>query len=114
MPSQSKPARKRSAGSSQSFRAKLWLFQGGGAWYFVTLPKDLAAEIRFFAVGPKRGFGSVRVEATIGDSTWRTSVFPSKSSGTYVLPVKADVRRAEGLQEGRMVRVALTFERHSV
>ena len=36
------------------------------------------------------GFGSVRVEARIGDVVWRTSVFPVKSGG-YFLPVKVAV-----------------------
>ena len=42
------------------------------------------------------GFGSVRVEATIGGSTWRTSIFPSDDA--YILPIKKAVREAEGLE----------------
>ena len=51
-------------------------------------------------------FGSVRVEASVGATTWRTSVFPDKVRG-YVLPVKAAVRRAEGLDVGDDVTVSL-------
>ena len=97
-----------------TFRAKLWLYNGVGAWHFVTLPKALAAEIRFFAAGPRRGFGSVRVVAMIGKSSWRTSIFPSKSAGSYLLPIKGDVRQAERLEIGRMVKVTLAIEGREV
>ena len=53
-----------------------------------------------------RGFNSVKVEATINDVTWRTSVFPMKSGG-YFLPVKADVRRKAGIAAGDELTVSL-------
>ncbi len=33
----------------------------------------------------------------VGDSRWQTSVFLQKESGGFFLPIKAQVRRAEGL-----------------
>jgi len=56
--------------------------------------------------GMARGFGSLKVTATIGDSTWRTSVFPSRQNG-WMLPVKAAVRKAEGIGEGDEVELVL-------
>jgi hypothetical protein len=53
-----------------------------------------------------RGFKSARVEATVNDVTWRTSVFPQKSGG-YILPVKAEVRRKAGIAAGDEVMVTL-------
>jgi hypothetical protein len=87
------------------FRAELWRWQDG-SWFFVTLPSDLSADLRVEA-GPPRGFGSVRVEVTLGSSVWRTSVFPDKASGSFVLPVKKAVRDAEGLDEGDECDVSL-------
>ena len=58
--------------------------------------------------GNSRGFGSIKVVATIGGSTFKTSVFPSKETG-WLLPVKASVRKAEGLGEEDLVRVLLEF-----
>ena len=58
--------------------------------------------------GKRRGFGSVKVEATIGDSTWSTSLFKQKS-GVWFLPVKAAVRRVEGLEEGDEVTATMTL-----
>ena len=87
--------------------ASLWLWSGGqGSWHFVTVPEEQSDEIRARAFAGPRGFGSVRVEASIGGVTWRTSVFPQKSGG-YILPVKADVRRRAGISAGDEVAVTL-------
>ena len=75
----------------------LWLWSGeGGSWHFISVPVELSDEIRGHAFAGPRGFGSVRVEATIHDVSWRTSVFPVKRGG-YILPVKAEVRRRAGI-----------------
>jgi len=84
----------------------LWLWSGGQAsWHFLTVPEEQAGEIRAESLARRGGFGSVRVEARIGDVTWRTSVFPQKAGG-YILPVKAEVRRRAGIGAGDKV----TFE----
>lgn len=84
------------------FTAELWEHSPGG-WCFVSLPEDLSELLRA-ETGPRTGFGSVRVEVTVGGSTWRTSVFPAKE-GYYVLPVKKPVRQAEDLEPGDRVSV---------
>jgi hypothetical protein len=93
-----------------SFEAELFLWSGESAWHFVRLPADLGDEIRSQA-GPPRGFGSVRVRASIGATTWRTSVFPDKESGSYLLPVKRQVRTAERVEVGDIVRIELVVDR---
>jgi len=87
--------------------APLWVWNGEkGSWHFLTVPPDQAVEIRVQALGPRSGFGSIKVEAAIGDVRWRTSIFPQKSGG-YVLPVKADVRRRTGIAAGEDVTFTL-------
>jgi hypothetical protein len=89
--------------------APIWLWsEGKGSWHFLTVPPDHAVEIRLLAqaAGPRRGFGSVRVAATIAGVTWRTSIFPQKSGG-YIMPIKADVRRRAGIAAGDEVTVSL-------
>ena len=96
---------------SDRFRAELWEWEAKGGWFFVTLPDELADDIRARTDdGLRRGFGSVRVEATVGESTWRTSVFPDTTSGSFVLPVKKPVRTAEGIEPGDTVDVSLVVE----
>jgi hypothetical protein len=88
------------------FTAELWRWKGDAAWFFVTLPEDTSDAIREVP-RPPRGFGSVRVRATIGDSVWTTSVFPDSGSGCYLLPVKKAVRVAQSVDEGDPVDVRL-------
>lgn len=88
--------------------APLWLWSGESAsWHFITVPEELSDAIRAASLARRGGFGSVRVEAAIGEVVWRTSVFPQKSGG-YILPVKADVRRRANIAAGD--DVTLTIE----
>ena len=92
---------------SCTFTADLWRWEEAqDSWFFVTLPEDASALVRE-RPRPARGFGSVRVEVTVGATTWRTSVFPDSTRGLYVLPVKKAVRRAEDLEDGDPVEVRL-------
>jgi hypothetical protein len=90
------------------FQADLWRYDGEAGWYFVSLPSGLADAIRDEHGPPTSGFGSVKVKVRIGSSRWETSVFPDKTRGTYLLPVKKSVRLAEGLDVGDAVLVELT------
>ena len=86
----------------------MWLSESTGSWHFVSLPEEVADQIRGMTDAASRpGFGSVRVSARIGGTAWRTSVFPDAKRGTYVLPVKQPVRRAEGVSAGDVVTVAV-------
>ena len=89
-----------------TFTSPLWRYSGENAWHFVALPSDLAEDVRNMS-GPRKAFGSVRVEVTIGTTTWRTSLFPDAGRGTFLLPVKQAVRRAEGLEDDEAVTVTL-------
>lgn len=76
------------------------------SWFFAALPSELSEQIREIP-RPFRGFGSVRVDAQIGGSRWRTSIFPDGARGAYVLPLKRAVRDAEGIVDGGTVSVRL-------
>ena len=91
-----------------TFASLLWIWRGeaAGRWYFLTVPEDQSVEIKAHALGSPRGFGSVRVEASVDAVTWRTSVFPLNSGG-YILPVKAEIRRKANLAAGDEVTVTL-------
>lgn len=82
------------------------------SWHFVTIVGEAAVAIRarafeLRAMGGARGFGSVRVRASLDGVVFGTSVFPHKESGGYLLPVKAEVRRKAGVAEGDLVEVAV-------
>lgn len=93
----------------------LWRWSGGsgsgGSWHFLTVDGDAGEALSCTALMRRMertigGFGSLKVTARIGDTTFRTSLFPSKEMG-WLLPVKASVRRAEGIGEGDQVAVTL-------
>ena len=91
------------------FSAELWLWtarneSSGTSWVFVTVPKDDSEDIRD-GIERKAGFGSVKVVAQIGDTRWKTSVFPDSESGCYVLPLKKAVRTAEKIDIGDTAEV---------
>ena len=93
-----------------SFTADVWAHgEEPGSWHFVTLPLEASAEIRD-TVGPRPGFGSVPVVATIGATSWRTSIFPESRSGCFVLAVKKAVRTAEELEAGVPCDVTVAVE----
>lgn len=89
-----------------SFTAELWVYTGPGAWHFLTLPTEAAEQIKFFRE-KHYGFGTIRVRAVIENTEWQTSLFPDKASGSFLLPVKAGVRKKEGLLAGNQVEVVL-------
>ena len=97
----------REPSTGYEFTSELWLHQGEGAWYFVTLPHDVSDDIEARTADTRRGFGSVRVAVTVGDTTWATSVFPDTKREAYLLPVKKAVRKAEGLDDDDDVTVRL-------
>lgn len=94
-------------------QALLWRWQAAtspAAWHFLTLDGPAADAIRAAAAITDRGqggFGSVKVSVTIGATRWRTSLFPHRESGGWLLPVKKAVRLAEGLAEGDAVRLVI-------
>lgn len=92
-----------------AFEAEVFLWTGEGGWHFARLPHDVAEEIDELVVGPRRGFGSLKVRARIGDTEWTTSIFPERQDDgrTYLLPVKKPVRDAEGILTDDVVRVEL-------
>ncbi|MBI3795287.1 MAG: DUF1905 domain-containing protein [Nitrospinae bacterium] len=84
-------------------RGKVWLYDGGenrGCWHFVSMPKDLSAELKARFATERRGFGSLKVSATVGKTSWRTSIFPENKEGAFILPLKADVRAKEKISAG--------------
>jgi len=84
---------------------KIWTNDEGSV-HFMSVPEELSGEIRAHAMAFRRGFGSVRVEVTLDDVIWRTSVFPVKSGG-YFLPIKVAVCRKVGIVAGDEVTASL-------
>lgn len=91
------------------FTASLWPWDAkeDGSWWFVTVPDDVSDDIEERHGADAGGFGSIKVEVTVGGTTWRTSLFPSSGQRAYVLPVKRAVRVAEALAEDEPFAISL-------
>ncbi|MGN8027078.1 DUF1905 domain-containing protein [Microbacterium sp. 22242] len=87
------------------FDSEVWRWAARtDAWFFASVPEELSAEIHELPA-PPRGFASLRVQVRVGSTSWRTSIFYNGSE--YVLPLKRQVRDAEGFGEGDTILVDL-------
>ena len=97
-----------------TFTAKLWIWPGDKAsWYFVSVPQDIAATLREKYKGTHKGWNSLPVEVTVGETTWRTSMFYATESKTYLLPIKFQVRKKEALLADELLDVAILIANQS-
>jgi hypothetical protein len=80
-----------------ALQSKIVVYPGTAAWRFLMLPKMQSEEIKEKFGKCARGWGSLPVSVTIGETTWNTSIFPDKKSGTYLLPLKAQIRKKENI-----------------
>ena len=102
-----------SAKKKYKVRSEVWLYPGMAGWHFVNVDKKQSSEIKekylpAQAGGKRRrGFGSIPVNVTLGKTSWKTSIFPDKKSGAYLLPIKAEVRKKEGITYGDMLSYSI-------
>lgn len=94
-----------------NFHAKVWVYSGKAAWRFITIPADFAQDIKFSFSEQKYGFGSIRVQVTVGKTHWKTSIFPDKESNGFLLPIKKEVRVKENIADGQIIEVEINIER---
>ena len=76
-------------------------------WTFVSLPEELSAEIRGNFKCLEEGWGRMKVTAAIGGSEWQTAIWFDTKQDTYLLPIKAAIRKAERVAVGDDVRVSV-------
>lgn len=88
-------------------RSKVWLYPGMAGWHFISVPNKESEIIKKNFSQAAKGWGSLPVAATVGKTTWDTSIFPDKKSGTYLLPLKAEVRRKEDIRAKETVTCTL-------
>ncbi len=90
-----------------TFSSEVLVYPGMGGWRFLALPKSEAALIKATFGKQAKGWGSLPVSVSLGKSKWETSIFPDKKSGTYLLPLKAKIRKAEGILDHSRVSFTL-------
>jgi hypothetical protein len=89
-------------------QSTIWKYHGAAAWHFATIPAQVSEKIKKHVL-EKNAWGSIKVRAVIGKTSWNTSIFRDSKSASYLLPVKADVRKKEDLRDGGRVTITLTI-----
>jgi hypothetical protein len=87
------------------FSGPVWFWRGPSPYHFVRVPEAESAQIQSAAALVTYGWGMIPATVRIGATTWTTSLFPK--DGGYVVPVKAAVRRAEGIEVDEPVTLRL-------
>lgn len=87
------------------FTGTIWFWKGPAPWYFVTVPDEQGRDLRAISGLVTYGWGVIPVQVRLGKSTWKTSLFPK--DGSYIVPIRASVRKAEQVGAGDNVRVRL-------
>lgn len=90
------------------FSGEVWHWKGPAPWFFVSVPDPECAALESASALVTYGWGMIPVRARISGTEWTTSLWPK--DGLYVVPLKATVRRAEGIALGDTVAVELTVD----
>lgn len=93
-----------------SFKGKVWKYRGPSGWHFITLPKALAKKIRLKHALNEEGWGRLPANASIASTSWRTAIWYDSKVKSYLLPIKAVVRKAQNIKSGKLVHVKLLIE----
>lgn len=92
------------------FSSKIWEYSGQGSWFFVTLPKKHAKEIKQINAPYKKGFGTIKVIASIGTVSWETSIFPDSKAESYLLPIKKSIRDTCKIENNDIIEVRVMLK----
>jgi len=83
-------------------------WRGPAPFYFLRVPEEEGADIKFAAKGIEY-WGQVPVVVRIGDTEFKTALFPK--DGSYLIPLKDAVRKAAGIELDQVLSVALNVGR---
>lgn len=90
------------------FSGKIWYWRGPAPWFFVTIPAEQSRDLKAISNFVTYGWGVIPVQVRIGSTEWKTSLFPKDD--LYLVPIKADVRKAEQIDEGDEVTLWLEVD----
>ncbi|MBC8099013.1 MAG: DUF1905 domain-containing protein [Armatimonadetes bacterium] len=90
------------------FNGKIWYWRGPAPWFFVTVPEAQSRDLKAISSAVTYGWGVIPVHVQIGNTEWKTSLFPKED--LYLVPIRANVRKAENLAEDDEVTVLLQVQ----
>lgn len=89
------------------FFAEMWRYSGPGGWYFISLPQEIAVEIRENLKWQEEGWGRLKATAKIGESIWDTAIWFDTKHKTYLLPIKSEIRKKEKLVTDQEIAITI-------
>ncbi|HPF52523.1 MAG TPA: DUF1905 domain-containing protein [Draconibacterium sp.] len=92
-------------GVKYEFTAEPWQYASPGGWFFVTLPTEISAEIREIFRSEEEGWGRLKATAKIGNSEWKTAIWFDRKMSSYLIPLKAEIRKKENLVAGKAIKI---------
>ena len=92
---------------SYTFNAVPWKYGAESGWHFVSMPKKMAKEIRSNLQWQEEGWGRLKAKAIVGNTEWKTAIWFDTKQETYLLPLKADVRKKEKIEARKKIRVTV-------
>lgn len=87
------------------FSGTIWYWRGPAPWYFVTVPAEVAEDLKVVSSFVTYGWGMIPATVRIGSTEWQTALWPK--DGSYIVPIKARVQKAESITEGDEVALSL-------
>jgi hypothetical protein len=90
-----------------TFSTKMWQHPSPGGWHFVSLPKEMSEEIRENLKWQEEGWGRMKAYGSIGDVKWETAIWFDTKLNTYVLPIKADIRKKTNLKISQLLEMSI-------
>ena len=90
------------------FSGEIWFWKGPSPFHFVTVPEDFCDALDATAGLVSYGWGMIPVRVRIGDTDWKTALWPK--NGRYIVPLKQAVRRAEQLEVGATTTIRLAVD----
>lgn len=84
-----------------TFTGQVWKYDDPNGWYFISLPKANTNEIRTHLKWLEEGWGRLKVTAKIETCTWQTAIWYDSKLETYLLPIKAEIRKKLDIEIGK-------------
>jgi hypothetical protein len=89
-------------------RAEVVEWRGPAPFFFLPISADDSADFKIEAAGLEY-WGQVSVHVVIGQTSFTTAVFPK--DGRYLVPLRANIRQAEDIEEGTGVTAIVRLNR---
>ncbi|MCB9059915.1 MAG: DUF1905 domain-containing protein [Halobacteriovoraceae bacterium] len=89
--------------------ASVWKHEGPNSWYFANVPKSKSKIIRNIHKNSEEGWGRLKSLVSIGELTWKTSIWFDTKHNCYLVPIKLSIRKKEGITDGTKVKIKITF-----